>query len=271
MSYIPIENLNMKIAQISIASQTYNPSINAKLLFENVICDEQNVVTLSADKRSFTLNTGKSYFMSVALNGSVVSTTENQQVIIDFYNETTAGYLSQSASRLIKAHGQYRGHCSFNVECMLLNTSVNNTISLRSVTGNWATSSTYTPYYNEGNSKPNSILTILYKDNEYITIPTASLATLATTSQLSAASLNRYHQYTLANSGYRYFPPTSPTIGNIIGFIHTSGSGNFAIEYPANSGTYLTGGFINSSSVRKSFVFQWDGTTWVDIGQFIVV
>lgn len=166
MSYIPIENLNMKIAQISIASQTYNPSTNAKLLFENVICDEANIVTLSADKRSFVLAPGKSYFMSIALNGTVVATAGNQQVIMDFYNETAGSYISQSASRLIKSHTQYRGHCSFNVEGMLLNTSVNNTISLRSVTGNWSTNSTYTPYYNEGNSKPNSILTILYKDNQ---------------------------------------------------------------------------------------------------------
>jgi hypothetical protein len=125
----------------------------------------------------------------------------------------------------------------------------------------------------DGSTFKSYILIKAYKDipTNYFYTSSSLLNSLTSISQLTSSSLNKYHQYTLSNSGYRYFPPASPTIGDAIGFIHTSGSGNFAIEYPANSGTYLTGDFINSSSVRKSFVFQWDGTTWVDIGQFTLV
>ena len=95
----------------------------------------------------------------------------------------------------------------------------------------------------------------------------SSYTALAGISQLTSASLNKYHTYSLSNTGYVYYMPVSPSLNDIVGFVHNSGTGNFRIRRDA-TGIYLTP-VLDFYAIRKTYVFKWDGTDWIDIGEFI--
>ncbi len=266
MSYIPIENLDLKVAQIEIPSQTFTNS-NTDITISNVT-NGSYIVTIPTST-TFKLKAGRSYFISTGIIGSYGN---SNQEYFDFYNHTTSSFMQLAVSRRINTHATLRGFCVHSIEAMLTNLNQDTTLSIRKIGTTWGSTSSITIPYNSANLYyPNSVITIMYTDTD-IYIPSASLVAMSSTLQLTSASLNIYHSYSLTNSGYVYWLPTTPSTNDTIGFIHLSGVGNFSIEYPKDSGTYLTGGSqISSSSTRKSFIFQWNGTTWIDIGQFTVV
>ncbi len=99
-------------------------------------------------------------------------------------------------------------------------------------------------------------------------IPLSSdFVSLTNVSQLTSASLNKYHTYSLSNTGYVYYMPISPSLNDIVGFVHNSGTGNFRIR-TSSTGIYLTP-VLDFYAIRKTYVFKWDGTDWIDIGEFI--
>ena len=99
-------------------------------------------------------------------------------------------------------------------------------------------------------------------------IPLSSdFVSLANVSQLTSASLNKYHTYSLSNTGFVYYMPVSPSLNDIVGFVHSSGTGNFRVRRDA-TGIFLTP-VLDLYAIRKTYVFKWDGTDWIDIGEFI--
>lgn len=95
---------------------------------------------------------------------------------------------------------------------------------------------------------------------------TTNIVALSATSQLTSSALNKYHSYSLVNTGYVYYMPVSPNLNDVIGFTHLSGSGNFQVR-KNSTGIFLTP-VMDTYSIRKSYVFKWDGTDWIDIGEF---
>lgn len=95
----------------------------------------------------------------------------------------------------------------------------------------------------------------------------SSFTALSNISQLTSSSLNKYHTYSLSNTGFVYYMPVSPSLNDIVGFTHSSGSGNFRVRKDA-TGVYLTP-VMDLYSIRKTYTFKWDGTDWIDIGEFI--
>lgn len=263
MSYIPINNLNLNFTQIGIPAQSYSASSTVLTLSGNT---NSSVVTLSGN--NIILPRFRSYFIwgNVPFQGS--SASDNPGIGLYNTNTSTLELLGSQAYQYYFG-GVTEVHYTGDIMNMLISTGVDYTMQIKDIGG---LASTVT-IYNNNSLRSDSNITILYTDESIgsVNLPSALLVSLAGISQLTASSLNKYHQYTLNNSGYRYFPPTTPSVGDIIGFIHISGTGSFAVEYPANSGTYLTGGFINSASTRKSFIFRWNGTTWVDIGQITII
>jgi len=96
----------------------------------------------------------------------------------------------------------------------------------------------------------------------------SSLVALTSTSQLTSSALNKYHTYSLVNTGYVYYMPVSPSLNDVVGFTHLSGTGNFQVRKDASS-VYLTP-VLDLYSLRKTYVFKWDGSDWIDIGEFII-
>ncbi len=129
-----------------------------------------------------------------------------------------------------------------------------------------ATSSTNFVY-----SEPMSRIIIKAWNNNSFTTNlqfTSTIVALTGASQLTSDALNKYHTYSLSNTGYVYYMPVSPNLNDVIGFCHLTGTGNFQIRLNV-AGIFLSPA-INSTSIRKSYVFKWDGTDWIDIGEFTI-
>jgi hypothetical protein len=265
MSYFPINNLNLNVTQIGVPAQSYSAANTVLTLSGST---NQSVVTLSGN--NIVLPRFRSYFIwaNVPFQGS--SSADNPG--IGLYNSTLSAFEKGSAAYQYYPGGVEETSYSSDIISMLIDTSQQYTLQIKDSGG---LSSTVT-IYNNNSLRSDSNITILYTDqltlsNVNLNVPTSTLVALTSTSQLTSASLNKYTSYSLINTGYVYWLPTTPAIDDIVGFMHLSGVGNFAVEYPSGSGTYLTGGFISSASVRKTFIFRWDGTTWVDIGRFTVI
>lgn len=261
MTYIPINNLNLNFTQIGIPAQTYSSANTILTLSGNI---NNSDIFLSGN--NIILPPKRSYFLwgSIPFQGSSASDNPG----IGIYNISTSLFMTGSIAYQYYPGDVTETHYTGDINCMLIDTNRTNTLQIKDVGGLGST----VTIYNNNSLRSDSNLFILYT-NQLDTIPISSSSLVALTgiSQLTTGSLNKYHSYSLSNTGHRYFPPTTPTLYDVIGFIHLSGAGNFAVEYPANSGTFLTSGYINSASTRKTFIFQWNGTTWVDLGQFVVV
>ena len=163
MSYIPIENLDMRIAQISIAQQSFasNSEFEYSVLLTTLVCDDVGVVTVSGDGRSFTLAPNKDYFIIATMNGRYFPASGNEQICFAFYDNTSGAYVTtQSASRTILTHNEFRGHCSSTVEMLSLQTASPLTLSIRAL---FFSAGYYRTDYFE-DSSPASVITIMYKD-----------------------------------------------------------------------------------------------------------
>jgi hypothetical protein len=91
---------------------------------------------------------------------------------------------------------------------------------------------------------------------------------LTATSQLTSSYLNKYATMASTGGSYTYYMPVSPQIDDFVGFYFYGSTGSFIVR-TTSTGIYLTGTTsINKYSVRKSFKFQWDGSEWIDIGEF---
>lgn len=152
--------MDMKIAQITIAQQDF-ASVGVSLLLSTLVCDDVGVVTLAGDLKSFTLASGRDYFIVATLNGKYVSSSGNQQVCFGFYNNGTGSFITnQSGSRVILSHREFRGHGSSTVEMMALETASALTLSVRPVSMSGGYFRTYYPE----DVAPASHITIMYKD-----------------------------------------------------------------------------------------------------------
>lgn len=163
MSYIPIENLDMRIAQITIAQQDFAPASGNEfsVLLSTLVCDDAGVVTLSANLRSFTLASNRDYFIVATMNGRYFGNTGNQQLCFAFYNNTSGAYVTtQSASRTILTHNEFRGHCSSTVEMLSLQTAASLTLSIRAL---FFSGGYFRTDYAE-DASPACVITIMYKD-----------------------------------------------------------------------------------------------------------
>lgn len=164
MSFIPIENLNFKIAQITITNQDFNYLSNPRMLFSSVACDEVGIVSLSADSRSFTLAANKDYFLIATLNGTLIGTGGSTQILMGFYDDLTSAFFRyQSVSRVIGSHSELRGHCSSSIEMMNLQSTSSLTVSIRALPAG-ASGLPFRTYYS-GDTLPASCITIMYKDS----------------------------------------------------------------------------------------------------------
>lgn len=266
MSYFPINNLNLNLTQIGVPAQSYSTANTVLTISGNT---NQNVISLSGS--NIILPRFRSYFIwaNVPFQGS--SATDNPG--IGLYNSTLSSFEKGSIAYQYYPGGVDETNYSSDITSMLIDTSQQYILQLKDTGG---LSSTVT-IYNNNSLRSDSNITILYTDqltlnNVNLNVPTSTLVSLTSTSQLTSASLNKYMSYSLTNTGYVYWLPVSPSTNDTVGFIHLSGTGNFSVEYPKDSGTYLTGGSqISSASARKSFIFQWNGTTWIDIGRFTLI
>ena len=163
MSFIPIENLDFKIAQITITNQDFYHISNPRMLFSSVACDEVGIVSLSADSRSFTLAANKDYFLIATLNGNLFGSAGVNQILMGFYDDSANTFFTyQSVSRLIGAHSELRGHCSSSIEMMNLQSTSSLTVSIRALPS--SDGLTFRTYYS-GDTLPASCITIMYKDS----------------------------------------------------------------------------------------------------------
>lgn len=114
----------------------------------------------------------------------------------------------------------------------------------------------------QGFNNDNIILSSAYPEIESNTI------WLTTISQLTSSFLNKYAIMVNTAGNYTYYMPVSPQINDFVGFYFYGSTGSFIVR-TTSTGIYLTGTTsINKYSVRKSFKFQWDGSEWIDIGEF---
>jgi len=163
MSFIPIENLDFKIAQITITNQDFYHISNPRMLFSSVACDEVGIVSLSADSRSFTLAANRDYFLIATLNGTLIGSANVNQILMGFYNDSANTFFTyQSVSRVIGAHSELRGHCSSSIEMMNLQSTSSLTVSIRALPS--SDGLTFRTYYS-GDTLPASCITIMYKDS----------------------------------------------------------------------------------------------------------
>lgn len=164
MSFIPIENLNFKIAQITIANQDFHYPSNPRMLLGSIACDEVGIVSLSADSRSFTLAANKDYFLIATLNGDLIGASGSTQIFMGFYDDLTSAFFRyQSVSRVIGSHSELRGHCSSSIEMMNLQSTSSLTVSIRALPAG-ASDLPFRTYY-LGDTLPASCITIMYKDS----------------------------------------------------------------------------------------------------------
>jgi hypothetical protein len=89
---------------------------------------------------------------------------------------------------------------------------------------------------------------------------------LTTTSQLTSSYLNKYATMASTSNSYTYYMPVSPQINDFVGFVFLGTTGQFQVR-TTSTGTYLTP-VVNSSSLRRSYKFKWDGSEWIDVGEF---
>lgn len=89
---------------------------------------------------------------------------------------------------------------------------------------------------------------------------------LTATSQLTSSYLNKYATMTSTSNSYTYYMPVSPQINDFVGFVFLGTTGQFQVR-TTSTGTYLTP-VVNSSSLRRSYKFKWDGSEWIDVGEF---
>ena len=89
---------------------------------------------------------------------------------------------------------------------------------------------------------------------------------LTATSQLTSSYLNKYATMASTGGSYTYYMPVSPQINDFVGFVFLGTTGQFQIRR-SSTGIFLTP-VVNSSSLRRSYKFKWDGTDWIDVGEF---
>lgn len=94
--------------------------------------------------------------------------------------------------------------------------------------------------------------------------------TSAPGNQLTSSYLNKYSTVTSLLQPWLYYMPTNPSINDFVGFVFVTASNAGSIQIKTSStGIPLTGNqYINNYSIRKSFIWKWDGTDWIDIGIF---
>ncbi len=89
---------------------------------------------------------------------------------------------------------------------------------------------------------------------------------LTASSQLAAVWKN--YTYSLSNTGYIYYPPLSPKVGDKFKVSHISGAGSFKMQYRNITNTAQTFDLtplISSASAQKSYVFEWRGSRWREV------
>jgi hypothetical protein len=108
-----------------------------------------------------------------------------------------------------------------------------------------------------------------FENHSYILINDNDINKIALTStpQLTSSFKNKYASFDgLGN--YTYLTPTSPITNDFLGVVFESGTGSFILKNNT-TGILLTGSTpLTKYSVRKSFLFRYDGSEWIDIGEF---
>jgi hypothetical protein len=108
-----------------------------------------------------------------------------------------------------------------------------------------------------------------FENNSYVLTGSSDVNEIAMTStpQMSSSFLNKYASFDGVGN-YTYLTPVTPSINDFLGVVFVSGTGSFILKNNA-TGILLTGSKpITKYSIRKSFLFRYDGTEWIDIGDF---
>ena len=108
-----------------------------------------------------------------------------------------------------------------------------------------------------------------FENNSYVLTGSSDVNEIAMTStpQMSSSFLNKYASFDSVGN-YTYLTPATPSINDFLGVVFVSGTGSFILKNNA-TGILLTGSKpITKYSIRKSFLFKYDGTEWIDIGDF---
>lgn len=89
---------------------------------------------------------------------------------------------------------------------------------------------------------------------------------LTATSQLTSVWKN--YTYSLSNTGFIYYTPLSPKLGDRFKISHISGTGTFKVQYRNITNvaqTFDLTPVITSASSQKSYVFEWRGSRWREV------
>jgi hypothetical protein len=108
-----------------------------------------------------------------------------------------------------------------------------------------------------------------FENHSYVLNGNNDINEIAATStpQLSSSFLNKYASFDGVGN-YVYLTPVAPSVNDLLGIVFMSGTGSFQLKNNA-TGIFLTGSkAITKYSIRKSFLFKYDGTEWIDIGEF---
>jgi len=108
-----------------------------------------------------------------------------------------------------------------------------------------------------------------FETHSYILSGNNDINEIAATStpQMSSSFLNKYVSFNGVGN-YVYLTPATPSTNDLLGIVFISGTGSFQLKNNS-TGIFLTGSkSITKYSIRKSFLFKYDGAEWIDIGEF---
>lgn len=154
MSYSPINPLNLKRVQISIAGSTISNSTTALTLSS---ISDSSVITIASNK--ITLPTGRSYFINVALNWAQASGNNVEFTILNSSTLVALPFQSKGYS-YYAATGQNQDTYAGTIQC-IVSQGTNLTIEIRKTIH---TANTTIYQDNANASIANSSIDIFYTD-----------------------------------------------------------------------------------------------------------